>query len=303
MKKIQGLLPLLLFFVVTCAKAGDIWSFNVAPQGLSGNYDNSPFREKTYSEGVLLNLQYLERFAILYGYFPLQLYYKHDIPALYQKTDYLSLRDMRTPDFLSGWLTLRLDGYKISNDDPTHESDDVNVIAPIISYINYDKTYYLDFGYAGSWYGESHIGRGGLNVSQYTPTVGFGFNDSTNWLRLRVYDIHPSDYIRSEKYHHTDGLEVTFSHYILYYPFYVPNRIDAELFIGKRVYAVDNDALVVYNLGDVQTNGMYLQAQWRVTSYMDLLVNGGQQSYTTLVFDDRIPYTLNYIYAGLTFKL
>lgn len=303
MNKILRFLLLPLCFLITCAHAEDRWSINIAPETLYGDYASSPVREKIYSEGALVDLQYLERCSVLFGYFPLQLYYKNNIPTLYQTTNYLSYRDVLTPDFLSGVLTLRLDGYKIQNNDRTHETDGVNVVSPLISYINYDKTYYLDFGYATSRYGESHIGRGGLQVSQYTPTVGLGFNDSTNWMRFRVYDIHTSDYIRSQDVTHTDGLEITLSHYILYCPFYIPKRIDAGFFIGKRIYAVDSDALIVNNLGDIQKGGVYLQAQWRLSQHVDFLVNGGHQSFTTLINNNRVPYALNYVYAGITVKI
>lgn len=303
MKKIQGFL--FLFLLATCAwaKAGERWSLNITPQATSAGYSSSPIREKMYSEGVLLNLQYLERRAILFGYFPLQLNYKYNIPSLHQTTDYLSFREFRTPDFLRGLLTLRLDGYRVTNNDPTHETDDVNVIEPMISYINYAKTYYLDFGYTSSWYGQSHIGNGGLRVIQYTPTFGLGFNNSTNWVRFRLYEIYTSNYIRSQEVTHTNGLEVTLTHYLLYYPFFIPNKLDADFFIGQRTYAVDSDALLVYNLGDIQKNGVYLQAQWRLSSYADFIINGGHFNFTTLINNSRTPYALNYIFAGITFKL
>lgn len=304
MTKFQILLLLLLSLVITKTEAFDRWTFSITPQASSGSYSSSPIREKTSSEGILLNMQYLERDALVLGYFPLQLDYKRRlIPTLHQTTNYISLRDFRTPDALPGILTLRLDGYRINNDDPTHETNDVTVIQPIISFINYAKTRYLDFGYASSTYGKSRIGNGGLHVSQFTPSFGVGFSENTNWIRLRLYDIYASNYIRAQHVTHSNGLEITFSHYILYYPFYIPNRIDAEVFLGNSTYAVDSDAMIVNNLGDVQKNGMYLQANWRLTQHADFLINGGHLNFTTLIANSRIPYALNYIYAGITIKV
>lgn len=307
MYNIQRLLTLLLFLVAANAWALDCWTVSLTPQALFGNYSSSPVRSEIKSQGLLLNTQYLERDAILLGYFPLQLRYKHNIPGLHQATYYASLRDFQTPDCLKGWLTFRLDAYKVYNNDPTHETTNVNVIQPLISYINYAKTYYFDFGYAASSYAKSHIRNGQLRVSQFTPSVGIGFNENTNWLRLRLYEIYASNYIRAQHMTHTDGVEITFSHYLLYYPFYIPNRIDAEVYLGNRTYAVDSDAMVVYNLGDVQQTGMYLQANWRLTSHVNFLVNGGHLNFTTLLPKNsfpfrlkRFPYALNYIYAGVT---
>ena len=113
-KTLRFILP--LCFLMNCAQAGDRWSLNITPQASYGNYDGSPTRNRIYSEGMLFNLQYLERFAVLYGYFPLQLYYKNNIPALYQDTNYFSVRDFQTQTFFR-LLTLQLDGYRIRNDD------------------------------------------------------------------------------------------------------------------------------------------------------------------------------------------
>lgn len=160
---------LLDILALTDAFAFDKWTVSLTPQAMSGSYSSSPVRDRMTSEGLLLNLQYLERSAVLLGYFPLQLHYKNGIPELNQQTDYISLRSFQTPDSLGGWLTLRLDGYRVNNNDPIHETDDVNVVEPLISYINYAKTYYMDLGYAQSWYGNSNIGRGQLTVSQVAP--------------------------------------------------------------------------------------------------------------------------------------
>lgn len=303
MKNIQRFLALLLISLAANASAFESWTFSLTPQTTYGGYSDSPVRNKTVSEGALLNMQYLERDAFLFGYFPLQLYYKNNIPELHQATYYGSFRNFQTPDFLSGWLTLRLDGYRINSNNPTHETDDVTVVQPIISYINYAKTYYLDFGYAASWYGLSNIGNGGLHVSQFTPSFGMGFNENTNWVRFRLYEIYASNNVRAQYMTHTDGLEVTLSHYILYYPFFVPNRIDLNVYLGNRTYTVDSDALLVYNLGDVQRSGVYLQANWRLSSHVDFLINGGRYNFTTLILNTHYPYSLNYIFGGITFKV
>lgn len=303
MANIQRLLILLLVPIATNAWALNYWTISLAPQVLKSGYSDSPTRYQMTSEGAVLNLQYLERNALLLGYFPLQLEYKHGIPELRQSTYYASLRDFRTPDCLSGWITSRLDGYRITNNDPTHETGDVSVIQPTISYINYAKTYYLDFGYAASWYGESNIGNGGLRVSQFTPSFGMSFDNKTKWVRFRLYEIYASNNVRAQRVTHSDGLEITLSHYILYYPFYIPNRIDLDTFFGKRTYAVDSDALVVYNLGDVQRNSVYLQANWRLSSHFDFLINAGHYNFTTLISNVHFPYTMNYVFGSLTITM
>lgn len=300
MGNIQRFFSLLLVLAATQVKAFDYWTVNLTPQALKGSYSGSPIRDELSSEGALLNLQYLERGALVLGYFPLQLHYKRNIPSLNQLTYYASARDFLTPDFLKGWLTLRLDSYTVSNNDPTHETDDVNIIQPIVSYVNYAKTYALDIGYAESRYGRSKIGNSGLHVSQFTPTFGKGFNKDKNWLRFRLYDIHASNYARAQHQTHSDGVEITLSQYILYYPAYIPNKIDLDVFLGRRTYAVDSDAVVVYNLGDIQRNSVSVQVNWRLNSHLDFLLSAGHYNFTSLIFNTRYPYSMNYVFAGLT---
>ena len=82
MNNIQRCLVLLLSAIAANACALERWTVSLTPQASSGHYSSSPIRKNTYSEGLLLSTQYLERDAFLLGYFPLQLEYKIKIPTL-----------------------------------------------------------------------------------------------------------------------------------------------------------------------------------------------------------------------------
>lgn len=296
------LLPYLLLAITNQSLASDWWTVNVTPQIVEGNYPGSPVREKLNTTGAVADFQYLERFGFAVGDTHLNLHYKYNIPALTQDAAYFSVRDILTPDLLPGTLTLRLDTYRITGNDPTNETDGTTVYSPIVSFLNYEETWYLDLGYAYSRYGSSTIGNGDLNLSQVTPTFGFAFNEKQDWLQVRLYGIHSSNPVRSQNISHTFGSDISLTHYITPDYFFIPNEVQPGAFIGERIYAVDNTALIVYNLGDIQKNSIYLQAKWYISDHADLILNGGSFRFNTLYFNTNYSYKLNYIYAGINFK-
>lgn len=291
-----------LLIVTNLSWAGDRWTTNITPQAVSVAYPGSPIRNNLNTEGAIIDLQYLERLGITFGETRLNLNYKYDIPALRQDVGYFSVRAPLTPDYVPGTLTLRLDSYKIWGNDPTHETDNTNIIAPMVSFLNYNKTYYLDVGYAYSKYGTSVIRNDNLAINQVTPTFGFSFFEQMNWLYFRLYSIHSSNPTRSQNLNSTLGTEITLTNYIMPSYFFVPQELQLSVFLGKRIYAVDNVALIPYNLGDVQKNSAYIQAKWKLSPHLFLILNGGSQNFNTVYFNTNYKYKLNYIYGGLNFK-
>ncbi|WP_295389699.1 hypothetical protein [uncultured Thiodictyon sp.] len=126
--------------------------------------------------GISFDAEYQDRGGLAGGSTYTRLNYKGGIAALDQAAEFVSGRLNFTPDLLPGRVTLRLDGHQINNNDATNESDDVQVVAPQVSFLSHGKRVYLDLGYAYSAYGQSRIGNGSLRVEQWTPTLGLGFN-------------------------------------------------------------------------------------------------------------------------------
>lgn len=302
MRRIPLLSSLVLLTIASPALAGDWWTVTITPEVVTGTYPGSPIRKSLNTTGAVLDLQYLERFGFAVGDTHLNLHYKENIPGLTQDAAYFSVRDMLTPDALPGTLTLRLDTYRITGNDPANESDGATVYSPVISFLDYDEAYYFDFGYAYSKYGRSSIGNGDLSLSQITPTLGFAFNEKQDWLQCRLYGIHSSNPVRSQNVSHTFGSEITLTHYITPDYFFIPNQVQFSAFVGERIYAVDNAALLVYNLGDIQKNSVFVQAEWYISDHADFVLNGGNFHFNTLFNNTNYSYRLNYIYAGINFR-
>jgi hypothetical protein len=256
------------------------WKMSSSPQLLYSSFSGATSRESLLSAGVGFDAQYLEQGGLSASIASTQLTLKTAASAtttnLNQTDGSLSGRMNFTPDFLSGRLTLRTDILRADNNDASNETNNVNVIAPQVSYLNYAKTFYLDLGYARSSYGDSANGNGSLMVTQWTPTFGFGFNEGGDWLQLRAYNITPSNPARAQNYSSTNAGEVKWTHF--FYPDgFIPEQIQLGALFGKRIYAVDGTS--IYNLADMQEGGASLGAQWLLAQDTHLFVQAGHNLY------------------------
>jgi hypothetical protein len=170
----------------------------------------------------------------------------------------------------------------------------VSAIAPRLSYLGFDKKYYLDLGYARSRYGDSNIGNGSLTVQQWTPTLGLGLD--SDWLQLRAYDIRFSNALRAQGKSATDALEAKWIHYFQMSRGLMPEQVQLGVLLGKRIYALDSDSASLYNLADMQQGGASIGAQWKLAAQTRLLFQGGHDRYQDV---SKVSYTGNYLYLGL----
>jgi hypothetical protein len=303
MQIVQLVFVFLSFFISSSSLAGDKWTTNLNPEYLLGNYPGSPIRENITLKGANANFQYLDKFGFALGDTRLNINLKYNIPTVVQDIGYVSFHYNLKPDSLPGTLTLRLDAYKIWGNDPTEETDGATIGHPIVSFLNDKHTLYLDLGYAYSQYGTSAITLRGLDISQIKSTVGFGFNQEADWLYYKLYAIYSSNSERSHLLSHTYGTEVSLKHAIKSSYFLVPQEIVVGVFLGEKIYTVDEIAMIIYNFGDLQKNSIFFQTKWNLTSNIYFLLNVGSQNYNTLINNSFFPYKLNYVYGGLNFKI
>ena len=283
------------------ASAANTWALQLTPQFSYVGYGGSPLRSDMLSSGVYIDAQYGERAEIVGGASYTRLNFKSGMAALNQAEEYLSGRLNLTPEWLPGRLSLRLDGHQINNNDSTNESDDVQVIAPQISFLNQAKSLYLDLGYAASFYGNSHSGNGSLTVQQWTPSFGFSFNQYYDWLQLRLYDVSVSNPARAMR-GHTDAVEIKLTHYFAAQALWLPQWLSVGGLAGNRMYAVDGDTAVVYNLADEQKGGGFVAAQWKLSEQYKATLSSGYDVYQTrdTGSGNRYTYSGANVYLGVT---
>ncbi len=279
--------------------AGEDWDVTAGIQGAVGDYSNSRQRDKKSNYGFFVSADYLESYGFTFVYDNSSYDYRKNSDyktnygrsSIDQDAFFLSGRKTFRPDALNGLLTVSFDIHHIDNDDKSKISDNVKVYAPHISYITYDKNYYVDLGYANSDYYK------GLTIDQWTPTAGFAFNDQKDWLQMRGYLISSSKRARTQNQKSAKALEVSLTHFFDG-QFLNLSKIKGTAITGERFYAVDRDAATVYNLGDVQRGGFSLLAEFDVTESVKLTLSGGNERYRDKTYKD--DYSVTYFYTGLS---
>jgi len=280
-------------------EAGAKWFVRTDLQGLASTYSGTSERDSLQNFGLFVRADYLERGGFTLGYNRTVLGFKgRGVDDITQDNVFVSGRLQTTPDWAAGRLTWRLDGYAISNNDATGGTDDVTVVAPQLSYMNFAQTFYADLGFARSSYGDGSSTQQQLDVDQLTPTLGFGFNEQRDWLQLRAYLISPSAPERAQDQSDTAALEIKWMHWPMSPSFLGVDNYRVSILSGERIYAVDPDAGTVFNLVDLQTGGASVGAEWAPTEKNRILLIVGVESYENRVVG--ADYDSGYLYVNFT---
>jgi len=321
MKRLSTIIFICFWFVVNQAWSAEDWYMKSSGQLLVKNYSSSSQLENLFGFGVFLNGDYLERGGFSIGYNFNQTNYKSGlISGLKENNEnilFLSGRANFNPDQIPGRLTLRLDGYV--GDDATSflvtvptpgpmgggssqktitVDDEFAVVSPMVSFLNYAKTFYADLGYAYSSYRSDDSGTDDINVSQWTPTLGFGFNQAYDWLQLRGYFIDLSTSNRVDTKETTSALEVKWTHWFSADAPLNLHNIRLTVITGERLYAVDSDACSLCNVPDLQTGLVSIGAEWKLNEQTNVLLQGGYESYEDMLLDEQ--YSSTYLYGYLS---
>jgi len=276
----------------TSLAAESAWSTKTDVQAIYGSYGSALSRKSITSGGLILSANYLEQGGFAFGGSYTKLAFKNVTSDINQQSYYGSMHYNVYLDAIPGPLTLRLDGHGINNNDTSGNTDNVRVVAPQLSFLNYDKTFYTDLGYAYSVY------QNNLKVHQLTPTIGFGFNALSDWVHLRGYFIKPSNALRAQGKNSTAALEAKWTHWFAPGSWHRLENIQLSGLMGERIYAVDHDAATVYNLADIQRGSISLALQWRLTETLSLMLMGGNENYLNNTASDS--YSNRYGYLNLS---
>lgn len=285
----------------TEAPAAGPWAFKLTPQVVYGAYSGSPTRDRMASVGLYLDGQHTNRGGFVLGVNHGEYMFKPGNPDVRQNEFFASGRLSFSPPGAPGRLTARIDFQRLDNDDPTRATDGVNVVAPQLSFLSTDKTWYLDLGYARSDYADSTIVPGSLRVHQWTPTIGFALNQGFDWVQLRAYVIDSSNPARSQNKDSTGALEAKWFHYFTRRGI-IPERIQLGALVGNRIYAVDGDAAVVYNLADLQKGALSLNAQWALGQNTSVMLGGSYERYSAVSGNNAASYGGAFAFATLSHR-
>jgi len=276
------------------------WFTQADIQALYSAYSGSELRDTLQNLGFFVRSDYLERGGFTVGFNRTALNFIEDGADIEQDSWFVSGRAHMTPDWAKGQLTLRLDGHFISNNDGVNAAGDVEVIAPQISFLNYDRSFYMDLGYARSSYGASDLISGPLDVDQWTPTLGFGVAEQRGWLQLRAFLIRPSNPARAQEKDQTAALQFNYTHWTMERRFLKIDNFRFSVLFGERVFAVDPDAAAVYNLTDLQTGGATIGSEWAPGERTRILFLLGLERYEDRTIGDE--YDSPFAYLNFTYR-
>ena len=298
-------------FLLTAQAADSPWTTTSTVQGYWQTYSGTTTRDNAFNVGAYLLGDYLESSTIGAGYnFT---YTSLDNSAeIMEHLFYFTGRHHWFADALSGKLTLRLDLYGgesileyRSNNPPTgmgrkftpgssgtsRETTSISAFQPIVSYINFSKTFYLDLGYAHSRYDENPD----ATVNQLTPTVGFGWNESYDWLQVRAYVISLDENDGNFDDDQYESLELSYTHWFADGAIPQLDFLRITMLAGERVLTVDPDAAVIYSAADKQTSGLSASMQWKLDQSIRLRALISASQYENDVVADKYDSLLFYL--------
>lgn len=317
---LPGLTLLITPVHIACAENGS-WSTTGILQSYVQTYDGPITRQGAFSAGARVNADYLDSGGFGLGY----IYTFVDFDNNAELSEHLynfSGRYHIYLDAFPGKLTLRLDGYfgedTMSyniNNPPGHtggggmggmggsmsanvtETTDITAYQPQLSFINYVKTFYFDIGYAYSEY----TGTAKTEVYQFTPTIGFGWNESYDWLQLRGYLIDIDESVPVYTDDKFNSLEIKYTHWVG-----DDNSSSLEFvrltgLIGERLLAIDADASVIYSTADKQTGSLSASMQWKIAQAKKLLALVNYSQYENESVNGKYDSLL--FYLNLQFHL
>jgi len=268
----------LLLAAIATPVQGNGWRFRLDTQALAISTPDSQSREFTTDAGLLISADYLDDLTLAAGLDRIRVQWRGADASDYQN-GYFSGRWQRYPDLLPGRVTLRLDGWSMQS-----RTDGVTVgtgsaALAVVSFAEYAGRYGLEFGAAKSRY------AGGLEVTQWSPALGFKPFSRTDWLLLRGTIARYSEPDLVQEKSTRRALQARWTHYFEPGNTLALQNLWIDLKSGERIYYIDPDAAAVANLPDLFRQGMSLGMQWRLTSHWQLLLAGGSQR----VLEDGAP--------------
>ena len=299
--------------------ASNSWTFAFIPQTWYGSYQDSLTRDAILSYGLFTSADYLEKGGVTFGYNRSSVSGKSgtaDIvgPDIEEAAVFLSGHYSAFPDALPGKLTFRLDGYSVEDKSTITETTVIpgggmggndrvmststtytdNIVAGLfqISFSNYVETYYVDIGYAASSYDydAADVMRDN-DVQQFTPTAGFAFNESSDWLQARAYIIRLQHGDNTNQKTSSNAVELQWTHWYQAQAFLGLDSIGINGVIGERISAVNPDAGEIYSLSDRQNSSISLVMSWQLDDSMELTALAGYDQYTDFLANESDTLT------------
>lgn len=269
------------------------WALDIAPSATVGSYQNSLLRERYSDVGIALRANYGKDWKMALGVNDSTVTQKNNAASITQRAAAVSGSWGHNFSALPGRVTTRMDVYRVTPTNVIGTPDTVDVLAPQVSWLAQDGSVYADLGYSRSKYAN------GQAVEQFTPTLGFGFNQAYDWIQLRSFQISGMNPLVSSGKNSTSAVAASWTHYLVKSTAYVPSSFTLGLMGGERLYSVDTDSMAVSNVADIQTGAANLSATWQLSKSTKGTLFLGQSRFRNVALDN--DYQLNVGFASVNF--
>ena len=286
--------------------------------GLS-SYQDSDTRKDLFTSGVKVKANYLDSAGVTAGYTYGRLSAESNQPDITENLFFVSALGHYHLDSLDGKLIFRADYYSIDDTvtiettttvtgggmggggtqtiiTETDFSDTVKVTLPQLGFLNFRKTFYADIGYAFSSYEFEDTTIQDVEVDQWTPTIGFSWNEKYDWLQSRFYLIRLSDGANTAGVTSNEAVELKWTRWLKPPGKFNIDSFTFSLLLGERVFAVDPDTNAVYSFAHQQTGLASLGVSWKLSDELNVMTYIGHVRYTDLVLQN--DYTSNDFYIN-----
>jgi hypothetical protein len=337
MKELKAIILFVTLLLSGLAWSDSDWYPKAGLEVLQKSYSGSDYYDYLSGVGAHVSADYLEKTSFIVGYNYNKRQYKSGLTRapsdMSENIVFLGASGNYFLDNLPGKLTLRFDAYmgqdKYNGFTKTVPGpmgggtqnvsikDEFTVFNPTVGFLNYTKTLYLDLGFAYSTYKSNDSANNNINithpkkniivggsstdditVTQWTPTIGFGFNRAVDWLQFRSYLISFSSSNRVDFKSSTVALETKWIHWFSSNPFLGMESASLILLAGERIYAVDSDSYSLYNFADMQKSSLAMNAKWKFANQLDFILQAGYENNEDIVENNN--YSSSYLYGQLS---
>jgi len=199
-----------------------------------------------------------------------------------------------------GKLIFRVDGLRANYQEASGVTRNLRATGFHVGYLSdlnpVMASFYLDLGFTLSNY------QTGLQVDQWTPTLGFGLNDNYDWISLSLdHTTLRSALVPDWKEPHT-SYQLGWSHFLKPGMALKPRSLRASLQLGEQVYGVDSEGGVANTLGHTQKGRWSVGLAWKGTSGVGFSLDGGQAQFKHSTTTVESVYVTNFLSTTLTFS-
>lgn len=263
------------------------WELGTITTATTGRYARADAIDSQMGIGLRLNAENDQKWGVAIGVLDTNIDMSNSsgLPKQNQKNWLFSMHNNKPSSYYPGHWVLQLDTHWIESSDKV--SDGVQAIAPKLAWFSHSYPIKFEISHAASRY------RDTPTVQQNSISLGVGLNNQRNWLeiqRTHIYGLSRSNALGLDK---TKATDLLFTQKIHNTPNeFVPNTLTLGRQFGQRIYNVDMNSQLVYNLPMLNKGGVSVSTSWLFDSKNEIRFHISHTNYEAQ-YPSTHEFTLN----------